>query len=45
MATTTLAREGRKLHGNGNGNSENGHEARERTNTKATLTEDDSLLV
>ena len=45
MATTTLVREGRKLHGDGNGNSGIGHEAHERANAKAPLTEDDSMLV
>jgi methyl-accepting chemotaxis protein len=45
MATTTLVREGRKLHGDGNGNSGNGHEAHERANAKAPQTEDDSMLV
>ena len=45
MATTTLVRDGRKLHGAGNGNSGNGHNAHERANAKAPLIEDDSMLV
>ena len=45
MATTTLVREGRKLHGSGNGNGGGGKELHERVGVKAPLTEGDSMLV
>jgi methyl-accepting chemotaxis protein len=45
MATTTLVRDGRKLHGDGNGNGGNGSGVHEQLGDKAPLTEDDSMLV
>ena len=45
MATTTLAREGRKLNGDGDRSGGNGHKVREVVSAKAPLTEDDSMLV
>jgi len=45
MASTTLVREGRKLHGDGNGKVGNGDGAHERVSAKAPLTDDDSTLV
>jgi methyl-accepting chemotaxis protein len=45
MATTTLVRAGRKLHGDGNGHSGNGHGVHEQLSPRAPLTEDDSMLV